>query len=190
MRNLVLAAALLFPLAARAQGADSTLVPLDSVIMQVQRVLDRYQHSLGDSANPLPPLKSAVFTFKTTASKSTGFSINLLIFTLGSAKESDVVSTVQFTYAVAKPLRGAKWRGNASLEDQLYATIVSAARAVASGAGGVGTLALKQFEVSIAFGVQRNRDAGARAQISIVTAGLKGGKDDNSVQSLDLTFSY
>ncbi|HTG54081.1 MAG TPA: hypothetical protein VL980_04485, partial [Gemmatimonadaceae bacterium] len=90
MRRLILAAALLIPSAGRAQSGDTTLVALDSVIMQVQRALDRYQHSLGDGASALPPLKSAVFDFKTTVSRSSGFSLNLLIFTLGSSKQSDV----------------------------------------------------------------------------------------------------
>jgi len=190
MRRLMLAAALLAPLAGRAQTIDTTLVPLDSVIAQVDRALDRYQHSLGGGANALPPLKTATFTFKTTVTKSSGFSINLLIFTLGSSKETDVVNTLQFTYAVPKPLKGATWRGNASLEDQLYETIMSAARAVANGAGGVGDLALNKFTVSIDFGVKRDLSGSASPKISIVTVGLKGSKDDNSVQSLDLTFSY
>jgi hypothetical protein len=190
MRRLLLAAALLVPIAGRAQGGDTSLVALDSVIFQVQRALDRYQASLGDGANALPPLKSADFTFKTTVTKSTGFSVSLFIFTIGASKQSDVVNQVEFAYAVPKPLKAAHWRGNASLEDQLYETIVSASRAVASGAGGLGNLALSQFSVTLEFGVQRQANAGASPKIQIVTVGLKAGKDDNSVQSLKLTFAH
>jgi len=190
MRRLLFAAALLVPSAGHAQSADTTLVALDSVIMQVQRALDRYQHSLGDGPSALPPLKSAVFDFKTTVSRSSGFSLNLLIFTLGSSKQSDVVNDVEFTYAVPKPLKGVRYSGTTSLEDQLYETIVGAARAVAAGAGGVGNLAISQFSVTVEYGVRRDSSGGAKGRISIVTVGLNADKGDNSVQSLKLTFAH
>ena len=190
MRRFLLAAALLIPFPGSAQADDTSLVALDSVIMQVQRALDRYQYSLGEGANALPPLKSAVFDFKTTVSRSSGFSINLLIFTLGSTKQSDVVNEVEFTYAVPKPMKGATYRGTTSLEDQLYETIVGAAKAVASGAGGVGNLAISQFTVNVQYGVKRDTSGGAKGRISIVTVGLSADKGDNSVQSLKLTFAH
>jgi len=175
----------------RAQAPESDLIPLDAVIQQVTSALARYQASLGTGANALPPLKSAVFDFKTTVERSSGFSINLLIFTIGGSKQSDVVNEVTFSYAVPRAAAAASGkRGEpASVEDELLATIQGAARAVASGAGAVGSAPLSQLAITLQYGVKRGVDAGGRAQISLVTVGLKGDKDVNAVQSLKLVFA-
>ena len=184
--------ALLLPAALAAQSPDSTLVPLDSVVSQVQRALARYQATLGSGPDALPPLKSAEFEFKTTVRKSTGFSVNLLIFTIGASKETDLVNEVSFSYAVPKATARdrERYRAAMNVEDQLFETIRGAARAVQSGAGAVGSLPFSQLSVTLQYGVQWDMSAGAHAKIQIVTLGLKADKSDNSVQSLKLLFAH
>lgn len=174
-----------------AQSADSTLVPLDSVVAQVQHALARYQATLGTGPNALPPLKTAVFDFKTTAAKSGGSSINLLIFTIGASKETDLVNDVSFSYAVphadAKAIK--RFATAPNVEDELYETIRGAAHAIDSGAGYVGDIPFSQLSVTLQYGVKWDYSAGAKPRISIVTVGLKADKSDNSVQSIKLVFS-
>ena len=191
MRKSLALLALLLPASLAAQSADSTLIPLDSVVAQVQHALARYQATLGTGPDALPPLKSAVFAFKTTVQKTTGFSINLFIFTIGASHQTDLVNEVTFTYAVPRASEKAivKYATAPNVEDQLFATIQSAARAVRSGAGFVGDAPFSALTITLQYGVKWDMSAGARARISIVTVGLSADKNDNSVQSVKLTFS-
>ena len=183
-------AALLLPATLAAQAPDSITVPLDSVVAQVQRALARYQATLGSGPDALPPLKSADFEFKTAVEKSTGFSVNLLIFTIGAAKQTDVVNEVSFTYNVPRASQRdiEKYRKAMNVEDQLFETIRGAARAVQTGGGAVGHLPLGQLSITLQYGVRWDTSAGAHARIQIVTVGLKADRGDNSVQTIRLVF--
>ena len=174
----------------RAQAPDSDLIPLDAVIAQVTSALERYQASLGTGKNAQPPLKSAVFDFKTTAERSSGFQINLLIFTIGGSKQTDVVNEVTFSYAAPRAGEAALGRAAEaeSVEDELLATIQGAGRAIGAGAAAVGGVPFSQLSVTLQYGVKRSVGAGGKAVISLVTVGLKGDKDVNAVQSLKLIF--
>ncbi|HUO52616.1 MAG TPA: hypothetical protein VMT93_08860 [Gemmatimonadaceae bacterium] len=189
--RLVALFALLIPATLTAQSPDASLAPLDSVVAQVERALLRYQATLGAGPDALPPLKSATFDFKTTAARSTGVTVNLLVFTIGASKQTDVVNDVSFTYAVPRATDAdrRKFAAAPSVEDQLYETIRGAAAAVRSGAGAVGGMPLTQFTVALQYGVQWDQSAGAHPRLQLVTVGLKSDQGDNSVQTLRLVFS-
>jgi hypothetical protein len=191
MRRTLAILALLLPASLAAQSPDSTLAPLDSVVAQVQHALARYQATLGTGPDALPPLKSAVFDFKTTVAKTGAFSVNLLILTIGASSQSDVVNDVTFAYAVprasTRDIR--KFAAAPDVEDQLFETIQGAARAVRSGAGTVGEAAFSQLTVTLQYGVRWEASGGARPRLAIVTVGLKADRTDNRVQTIKLVFA-
>ncbi len=167
------------------------LAPLDLVIAQVKAALAEYQANLGGGADALPPLSTAEFDFKATTATTTELAVNLFIFKLGGSHEDDVVNDVTYTYSVPKPKPP---RGKALsiekpplLKDALAQAIQSAAKAVKT-AGTVGELPFNKLTVNIQYGVKWDGTIGANAPISLVTVGLSGEKNKNTVQSVTLVF--
>ncbi len=165
-------------------------VDLDSVIKQVTSALDDYQKNLGGGVDALPPLASAEFDFKTTVGKTVGGSINVLVFKIGASHEKDVVNDVTFTYALPKPPKSAAaahTKKPPTLEDELANTIQAAAAAVKT-AGTLGKLNFSKLSVNIQYGVKWDGNGGVNIPVSLVTVGLSGDVNKNTVQSVKLTF--
>jgi polyisoprenoid-binding protein YceI len=73
------------------------------------------------------------------------------------------------------------------LTEELVKTIQSAA-AAAKTAAALGKLKLTKIAVNIQFGVKWDVSGGINAPISLVTVGINGDKNKNTVQSVTLTF--
>lgn len=166
-------------------------VLLERVIAEVKAALDEYQSNLGAGDHALPPLSSAEFDFKTVIATTEGLTLSFLIFKLGGSHENDVTNDVTFTYAVPKPLRMESLFSHPApppqLKDQLAMTIQGAAAAVKA-AGTLGNLSFTKLAVNIEYGVKWDGDIGVNVPISLVTVGLTGDRNKNTVQSVKLTF--
>ena len=163
---------------------------LQLVIGQVTSALHEYQENRGSGAtNELPPLTSAEFDFRASTASTAGFSLNLLIFKFGTSHETDVVNDVTYTYALPAPkvsgLQGS--HEPPALKDELARTIQSAAKAVKGSAVAAG-LPFSKLTVNIQYGVKWDVSASGQVTYSLVTVGLSGDKNKNTVQSVKLTF--
>jgi Trypsin-co-occurring domain 2 len=170
--------------------SDSDLVPLAAVISQVQDALSQYQRNLGTGADALPSLASAEFDFKTTVATTVGGSISLFIFKIGASREKDVVNDVTYSYAVPKPPASMGIAAKTKiplLKDELAATIQHAAAAVRT-AGTLGSLTFSKLTINLQFGVKWDGSGGVTAPIQLVTIGLSGDRNKNTVQSVKLVF--
>ncbi len=175
-------------LAGDSQPKDT--VDLNSVIKQVTSALNDYQNNLGGGADALPPLASAEFDFKTTVGTTVGGSINILIFKFGASHERDVVNDVTFTYSLPKPPKAAATahaKKPPTLEDELAKTIQAAAAAVKT-AGTLGKLNFSKLAVTLQYGVKWDGNGGVNIPVSLVTIGVSGDVNKNTVQSVKLTF--
>lgn len=177
------------PAAPVASPADTA--PLSLVIAQVKAALDEYQKNLGSGADALPPLSSAEFEFKTTTATIEGLTINLFIFKLGGSHESDVINDVTYAYSVPKPPKPPvgllSKRKPPLLQDALAQTIQSAATAIKT-SGTVGKLTFSKLTVNLQYGVKWDGNIAANVPIQLVTIGLSGEKNKNTVQSVKLVF--
>lgn len=157
---------------------------------QVQKALDRYQAESG--AEKLPPLAEADFDFKATSATTVGGTISLFIFKIGASHENDVTNEVTFTYKLPPPLialeKGPKRPPPPTLADDLVKTIKAAAHAV-QGSATVGNLKFSQLTVQLQYGVKVEGSGSAGPTISIVTVGLSGDKNKNTVQTVKLVFA-
>jgi hypothetical protein len=181
------------PAPGRDDAGDS--IPLAEVVKQVTSAIQEYESSVPVGENSLPSLSSAVFDFKTVTKKSIGGSIQVLVFKFGASRENDVTNEVTFTYK-PKPVRETPKLFDKSrhpptppplFKDELAQTIQSAAKAIKD-AGSVADLPLDQLTVNLQFGVTWDIGPGGQATISIVTVGLSGDINKNTVQSVKLVF--
>ena len=166
------------------------VVPLDTVIAQVEEALNLYQSNIGNGPRALPPLASAEFDFKACATSIAGGTVNLIVLKIGGTYQTDFVQDVTFTYKVPPPPPH-PFRAEAveplDLKETLVSTIQSAAK-VARTMKTVGRLPLNNVVVSIQFGVKREASGGVSAPISFATLGLNGGKNNSRVQTVKLVF--
>jgi hypothetical protein len=176
------------------QNISVETAPFSLVQEQVASALKEYQSNLGTGQDALPPLSSAVFDFKTTTAIKDGFTFNILVFTLGSKHEKDITNDVTFTYSLPKPEPSRSVmdtksvdQGPPQLKDQLALTIQSAAKSVKD-AHTLANLPFSKLTINLQFGVTSSVNAGGQVTYSIVTVGLTGEKDKNTIQSVTLTF--
>ena len=169
---------------------SSDLAPLKVAIDQVRAALDEYQKNRGTGSAELPPLSAAEFDFKVTTTVSSGVTFSILIFKFGNTTERSDVSDVTFTYALPPPepkIGAESVQPPPLLKDELAKTIQGAASALKESFT-FGNLPLKQVTVNIQYGVKRDVSGSGTPTISLVTVGLSGDKNKNSIQSVKLTF--
>ncbi len=166
-------------------------VQLSQVVDEVKKALKIYQDSVGSGQNALPALASAEFDFKTTRSVTENGSINLFIFKIGGSHESDDTSDVTFTYSVPPPPQGGTLQGSKKpklqLADELAGTIQNAALEVKN-AKQLNNLNFTKLAVVIQYGVKWDGSVGANVPIQLVTIGVGGDINKNTVQSVKITF--
>jgi hypothetical protein len=163
-------------------------VVLDRVVETVRDALDQYKSGLHEKPDALPPLTTAVFDFKVTTATTVGGSINFFIFKIGGSHENDVVNDVTYTYTIPAAVNASRTPPKSpELTEELVKTIQSAA-AAAKTAAALGKLKLTKIAVNIQFGVKWDASGGINAPISLVTVGINGDKNKNTVQSVTLTF--
>jgi hypothetical protein len=173
-------------------SGDADKVPLQKVIDQVNLALKEYQENRGSgAAQELPPLSSAEFDFKTTTSTTVGGTVSVLVLKFGSTLENDVTNDITYTYSLPKPQKP-----NVGLEseepppllkDQLAHAIQAAAAAVKTSSTAAG-LPFSKLTVNLQYGVKWDTSGGASPKISLVTLGLTGDVNKNTIQSVKLTF--
>ena len=166
-------------------------LPLDEVIKQVTAALQQYQDNRGSGATyELPPLSTAEFDFKTTVAKTAGFTFSFLIFKFGTSHEKDVVNDVTYTYALPEPKKGSALQGSKpppTLKDELAQAIQAAASAVKTSSTAAG-LPFSKLTINLQYGVKWDVSGGASPVISLVTVGLNGDVNKNTIQSVKIVF--
>jgi hypothetical protein len=166
------------------------VVPLEKVIKEVTAALQEYQDNRGAGASfELPPLSTAEFDFKTTVAKTVGGTFSFLIFKFGTSHEKDVVNEVTYTYSLPDPKKSGlqDTKPPPSLKDELAQAIQAAALAVKTSSTAAG-LPFGKLTLNLQYGVKWDVTAGASPVISIVTVGLSGDINKNTVQSVKLVF--
>lgn len=181
---------------ARAQNQVTTdakptdVAPLNLVIDQVQAALLEYQRNRGGGSDALPPISSVEFDFKTTTAMTEGITANVLIFKFGTSHENDTTNEVTYTYSLPKPAVATERTARKKpplLRDQLAQAVQSAALAVKT-QGAVGDLKFTKLTVNLAYGVKWDISASGAYEFSLVTVGVNGDKNKNTVQSVKLVF--
>jgi hypothetical protein len=174
-----------------APTTDADHVPLPKVIEQVNLALKEYQSNRGTGETyELPPLSSAEFDFKTTTATVLGGTVTVLILKFGVSHENDLTNDVTFTYSLPKPQKGTTLESEEpppSLKDQLAQAIQSAAKSI-KGASTAAGLPFSKLTVNIQYGVKWDGNAGVTAPVSLVTLGLTGDVNRNTIQSVKLVF--
>jgi hypothetical protein len=177
-------------------GQPQNTADLPTVIATVEQALKCYQQTTKD-ADPnqpkgLPKLNSATMDFKTTTSKSGGFSISFFIFKIGASSEKDVTDDISFTYSVPKNLVLPKAAGfvkqpRTDLFSELVKDVQAAANAAQTQSTALG-MPLSQVKISVAFGIQTEADVSLNLPIHLVTIGGNGKYNKNNIQTVTLTF--
>src|ERR1700744_3074918 len=77
---------------------------LNTVIKTVQTALNDYQTkaTANGQKDPLPPIASADFDFKTVNQWTEGLTLNLYIFTIGGSHQSQTTADTEFLYKPEK----------------------------------------------------------------------------------------
>jgi hypothetical protein len=166
------------------------VMPLERVIKEVTAALQEYQDNRGAGATfELPPLSTAEFDFKTTVAKTGGVTFSFLIFKFGTSHEKDVVNEVTYTYSLPEPKKSGLQDTKAppTLKDELAQAIQAAALAVKTSSTAAG-LPFGKLTLNLQYGVKWDVNGGASPVISIVTVGLSGDVNKNTVQSVKLVF--
>jgi len=169
---------------------------LPSVVQTVEQALKCYQSLTGgsDPEQPkgLPKLSSANLDFKTTTSKTAGFSISFFIFKVGASREQDATDDVSFTYSVPKtvtPTKAASFLKPTTTD--LFSELVKDVQAAANTAKTQSTalgMPLSKVQITIAYGIKFDGNVSINAPIQLVTIGGNGDYNKNNTQTITLTF--
>ena len=161
--------------------------PLAAIIKEVKKAVDQYQDTLAGGKSALPPLQSAEFDFKVVTEDNKNGGISLFIFSFGISTANSTVNDVAYTYELPKPGEKALSEEPPDLKNVLFRTIQEAARAVKE-SGAMGDLKFTKLVVEIQFGVKWTVDVKGNFTYQFVTLNLGGGRSNNTVQSVKLTF--
>lgn len=205
--SLVMAVLLVTSLALEAQSnprkfkEKSPTVALSEVIAATESALNDYQTyalSADGIKDGIPPLATADFDFKTVVDTKGGFSINLLIFTIGATHEKQQTNELDFQYVphVHKQLLEyfAFEGGTApkTLYQEIVDTLKESAKEIKKAADqpstGTTQLDLCQLTLALSFGVTTDVQGGIKAPIQMVTISSSLDHSKNNVQQVKLAF--
>jgi hypothetical protein len=206
-RAIAVAFAVLLPFALSAQDSPrkfkekSPTWALSDVITVTETALNDYQtyaQSPDGIKDGLPPLATADFDFKTVVDTKGGFSINLLIFTIGATHEKQQTNELDFQYMphVQQKLEFFTLEGGhkapVTLYDELLNTLKESATEVKKASEATATgdtkLDLCQMSLAISFGVTTDVQGGIKAPIQLVTISATLDHSRNNVQQVKLVF--
>lgn len=169
---------------------------LASVVQTVEQALKCYQ-ALSSEKDPLhpkglPKLKSVQLDFKTTTSKTVGFSILIFVFKVGASREKDVTDDLTFTYSVPKkiqlpPTQGLVKPSPAPLYEELVKEVQAAANAAQSQSKLLG-IPLSNVSVAVSYGIKFDGNVAINVPVQLVTIGGNGDYNKNNTQSITLSF--
>lgn len=187
------------PPEARAKPQD-TPVPLCLVAQKIAATLDEYNRAPGTIADALPKLSKADFEFKTVSSTTGGFKFGILVFSLGTSRNTDSTNDVTFSYVVPPPEpRPAGYDTQQYLNllnkrpkpkdfsKELIETLQEAAEQIKL-TSSVGAAKFKTLNVSLAYGVTWDFNGGVTVPISLVTLGGTLDHSRADTQTVKLTF--
>lgn len=178
------------------KGQPADMVDLAAIVQLVEHALKCYQ-ALSKDLDPLQPkglpkITSAVMDFKTTTSRTVGFSFSIFVFKVGASREKDVTDDVSFTYSVPKvvtlpPIVGLTKPAPADLFKELVKEVAAASSAAQAQSTALG-LPLSKVQIQISYGIKFDGYVGASVPISLVTVGGNGDYNKNNTQTITLTF--
>jgi len=146
--------------------------------------------------DPLPPVLSADFDFKTVVDTKGTLGIGFYIFKIGGSYDKQTTNDVDFQYApksLAKGLVAAKRA--VSFQEELFKTIKNAAKAIKDEqvkpvpTDEKNTLVFKQLTITLSYGVTWDINGGITVPINIVTLTAQLDRSKNAVQSVKLVFA-
>jgi hypothetical protein len=168
---------------------------LPSVVQTVEKALECYQ-ALSREKDPLQPkglpkLASAMLDFKTTTSKTVGFTFSVFVFKIGASGEKDITNDISFTYA-PKPKtlpkgEGFVKKGPAPLYEELVKAVAAAASAAQAQSALLG-LPLNKVSVMVSYGIKFDGNVSINVPVQLVTIGGNGDYNKNNTQTITLTF--
>ena len=185
---LVLAAALL-------SGACASSSPATGAVSgdgpQLEPVIDAVKAALVEaeaSETPgLPPLKSVTVKLQTTAARSAGGDVRVLVFSAGASVSKESVSTVEID--LAPPERAARRLLPTELKEALAKAIVAARAGAAHAGHGEPPLSVRTVKVDVRFSVAVDGSAGGGVRLVPAGLDLSGKISRESVHTVSLVFS-
>lgn len=180
---------LIFPRLLPAQTAPSDAVTIESVLGEIQHGLADAQTVL--NAAKMPPLKSVVLTLHTEYDKKGGAKFSVLIFSFGKTWDKQRSNELVLTLTPPPPAKAVTDAvgTHPGLSTALVQAIVSVAQGVRDAASTKPPLVLDTLKAEFGFVVQTSTSAGAKFEISPVSADLSGDLSKKAVHTMTVTFA-
>jgi hypothetical protein len=181
---------------------EDNLIPLGVVVCEVENALDAYQQSKEVSdrtdanKDPLPPIVSADFDFKTVVDTKGTLGIGFYIFKIGGSYDKQTTNDVDFQYVPKSLTVGfVEAKKAVSFQEELLKTITNAAKAIKDEQAKPvpinikDPLVFKQLTINLSYGVTWDINGGISVPINIITLTASLDRSKNAVQSVKLVFA-
>jgi hypothetical protein len=194
------------PCPVQAKKNKNMPIPLCFARQRVKEILAEYNSDPSTVNNGLPPLRKAELSFKTVTTKKLGFTVSVLVFTVGGTHQNDATREILDSWDVpqAPPNVGftsdssyiawlsrkqkAEKIKDPSLAKDLRAFIQQVAEQEKPGEPG-GDNEQHTVVLTQTFGVQWDFNVGAKIPIQLVPLGPTFDRNRADTQSIKLTFS-
>jgi hypothetical protein len=162
--------------------------PLDSVLKEVQRGLQKAQDAL--AASSLPQLKSVQLALHTQVQKDATGKITILVISVGGGEGASASQDLALTLTPPKPDRVKPLtRAQATVADSIVELIEEAAQAAENARKGPFPLEAEKLTLELAFTVTSSLDGGLKFSLGSVSADVGGAVKNAAQQKITITFS-
>ena len=158
---------------------------LEAVIDSVREALNEAQTN---NVPGFPPLKSVTIKLQTTASRSVGGDVQLLVFSLGTRYSSDAASTVELEMVPPKTREAETLIAGPGVKEALAQAINLAKVGVLKASKGTPPLVLKNISIDLKFAVELQGSGGASVTLVPLGIGATGRLSREKVQTVSLVF--
>jgi hypothetical protein len=173
-----------------AQGTPSGSATEDGA--RLEAVIDSVREALNEAQTNnvpgFPPLKSVTIKLQTTASRSAGGEVQLLVFSLGTRYSSDAASTVELEMVPPKTRETESLMAGPGVKEALAQAINLAKAGVLKASKGSPPLVMKNISINLKFAVELQGSAGASVTLVPLGIGATGRISRERVHTVSLVF--
>ncbi len=170
---------------APAAGATEEGARLEAVIDSVREALNEAQTN---NVAGFPPLKSVTIKLQTTASRSIGGEVQLLVFSLGTRYSTDAASTVELEMVPPKTHEKESLLAGPGVKEALAQAINLAKVGVLKASTGSPPLVMKNISIDLKFAVEVQGSGGASVTLVPLGIGATGRISREKVHTVSLVF--
>jgi NTP-dependent ternary system trypsin peptidase co-occuring protein len=162
--------------------------PLDSVLKEVQRGLQKAQDAL--AASSLPQLKSVQLALHTQVQKDATGKIAILVVSVGGGEGASTSQDLALTLTPPKPnLMRPLTHAQATVADSIVELIQEAAQTAENAKKGPFPLEAEKLTLEFAFTVTSSLDGGLKFSLGSMSADVGGSVKNAAQQKVTITFS-